>query len=101
MLPRGDWKSAAADKLQRIGRGDSAKSLYGVDDQKGRPSGELRASQLREEGSDVRQWPAQSHGSPGCGPGSTSNTASYPLGRVQNPLAASDGRRRRTLLHSR
>ena len=50
MLPRGDWKSAAADKLQRIGRGDSAKALYGVDDQKGRPSGELRASQLREEG---------------------------------------------------
>ena len=50
MLPRGDWKSAAADKLQRIGRGNSAKALYGVGDQKGRPPGELRASQLREEG---------------------------------------------------
>ena len=49
MLPRGDWKSAAADKLQRIGRGNSAKALYGVDNQKGRPPGELRASQLREE----------------------------------------------------
>ena len=50
MPPGGDWKSRAADNLQRIGRGESAKALYGVRDRKGQPSGELRASQLREEG---------------------------------------------------
>ena len=82
-------------KLQRIGRGDSAKSLYGVDDQKGAAIRRIAGvPTARRRQADVRQWPAQSHGSPGCGPGSTSNTASYPLGRVQNLLVASDGRRR-------
>ena len=50
MMPRGDWKSAAADRLQRMGRGDSAKALYGVNDEKPSAQGELRASQIREEG---------------------------------------------------
>ena len=50
MLPRGDWKSVAADRLRRMGRGDSAKALYGVGDQKQAPVGEMRASQLSEEG---------------------------------------------------
>ena len=49
MFPRRDWKSAAADKLQRIGRGDSAKALYGVEDQERRPPNEMLSSQLREE----------------------------------------------------
>ena len=48
--PSGDWKSRAAANLERIGRVDSAKALYGVDDQEGQPSGELSASQLRKEG---------------------------------------------------
>ena len=50
MMPRGDWKSAAADRLQRMGRGDSAKALYGVKNQHGRPTQEMSASEMREAG---------------------------------------------------
>ena len=50
MVQRGDWKSAAADRLQRMGRGDSARALYGVKDQKRLPLGEMTSSQMREEG---------------------------------------------------
>ena len=49
-MPRGDWKSAAADRLQRMGRGDSAKALYGVGDQEQQATGEMSSSQIREEG---------------------------------------------------
>lgn len=49
MMPR-DWKSVAADRLQRMGRSDSAKALYEVGDQERAPVEEMRASQLRDEG---------------------------------------------------
>ncbi len=50
MQPRGDWKSAAADRLQRMGRGDSARALYGIKDQERLPPREMTSSQMREEG---------------------------------------------------
>ncbi len=50
MPVRGDWKSAAAARLQRMGRGDSAKALYGIKDGEGLPPREMTASQMREEG---------------------------------------------------
>ena len=50
MMPRGDWKSAAADRLQRMGQGDSAKALYGIKARKHRRREEMTSSQLREKG---------------------------------------------------
>ena len=49
MLPGRDWKSRAADRLDRMGESDSAKALYGVGDKK-RPPAEMTASQMREVG---------------------------------------------------
>ena len=52
MMPggRGEWKSMAADSLQRRGRGNEAKSLLGTKGQSRRPAGEMTAAQMREEG---------------------------------------------------
>ena len=52
MMPgRGsEWKSRAADSLQRSGRGDAAKELFGTGDRPARPAGEMTAAQLRAEG---------------------------------------------------
>ena len=52
MMPggRGDWKSMAADRLQRSGRGNEAKELFGTRGASRRPSGEMTAAQMREEG---------------------------------------------------
>ena len=49
MPPRGDWKSIAASKLQRMGRSGSAKALYGIDDQNRPTADEMLPSQRREE----------------------------------------------------
>ena len=48
MPPRGDWKTIAADKLNRIGRRGSAKALYGINDQNRPPADEMLLSQRRE-----------------------------------------------------
>ena len=47
--PRGDWKSAAAENLRRIGREDSAKALYGVKDKPKRQHDERLAREWRKE----------------------------------------------------
>ena len=46
----GEWKSRAADSLQRSGRGDAAKELFGTNDPPARPAGEMTAAQMRAEG---------------------------------------------------
>ena len=46
----GEWKSMAADRLQRSGRGNEAKELFGTKGQSRRPAGEMTAAQMREEG---------------------------------------------------
>lgn len=46
----GEWKSMAADRLQRSGRGNEAKELFGARGAPRRPSGEMTAAQMREEG---------------------------------------------------
>ena len=46
--PRGDWKSAAAENLRRIGREDSAKALYGIKDPKHQRD-ERQAREWRKE----------------------------------------------------
>ena len=46
----GEWKSMAADRLQRRGRGNEAKELFGTKGASRRPSGEMTAAQMREEG---------------------------------------------------
>ncbi len=51
MMGRGsEWKSGAADRLHRRGRGDSAKELLGTRSPSRRPAGEMTAAQMREEG---------------------------------------------------
>ena len=52
MMPGGgsEWKSRAADSLQRRGRGDSAKALFGTKGRSRPPAGEMTAAQMREEG---------------------------------------------------
>lgn len=52
MMPGGggEWKSRAADSLQRRGRGKAAKALFGTGDSPARPAGEMTAAQLRAEG---------------------------------------------------
>lgn len=45
--PRGDWKSAAAENLRRIGREDTAKALYGIKD-KSKPEHQIDERQARE-----------------------------------------------------
>ena len=47
--PRGDWKSAAAENLRRIGREDSAKALYGVKDKSKHQHNERLAREWRKE----------------------------------------------------
>ncbi len=47
--PRGDWKSAAAENLRRMGRGDSAKALYGVKDKPKRQHDERLAREWRKK----------------------------------------------------
>ena len=47
--PRGDWKSAAADRLRRMGREDSAKALYGVKDKPKHQHDERLAREWRKE----------------------------------------------------
>ena len=51
MMGRGsEWKSGAADRLQRAGRGNEAKELFGTKGPSRRPAGEMTRSQMREEG---------------------------------------------------
>ncbi len=45
-----EWKSRAADSLQRSGRGNDAKELFGRRGPSRRPAGEMTAAQMREEG---------------------------------------------------
>ena len=47
--PRGDWKSAAAENLRRIGREDSAKALYGVKDKPKHRHDERLAREWRKQ----------------------------------------------------
>jgi len=47
--PQREWKSSAADQLRRMGLGNQAEALYGVDKQENPPE-EMTSSQLREEG---------------------------------------------------
>ena len=47
--PQREWKSNAADQLRRMGLGDQAEALYGVEKQE-RPVEEMTSAQLREEG---------------------------------------------------
>ena len=47
--PRRDWESVAADRLHRMGRGDSAKALFGSGKRKGRHD-ERQAHEWRQEG---------------------------------------------------
>ena len=89
MMPRGDWKSIAASKLQRMGRRGSAKALYGIGDQNRPPADEMLPSQRREASKQASAAqpcpsPVPSRASPGCGLGSISSPASRPLARVQN-----------------
>lgn len=46
----GEWKSMAADRMQRSGRGNDAKELFGARKPSRRPAGEMTAAQMREEG---------------------------------------------------
>ena len=47
--PGGDWKSAAAENLRRIGREDTAKALYGIKDKsKPKPEHQIDERQARE-----------------------------------------------------
>lgn len=46
----GEWKSMAADRMQRSGRGNDAKELFGTRERSRRPAGEMTAAQMREEG---------------------------------------------------
>lgn len=46
-IPRGDWKSIAADRLHRMGLGNNARALYGFKEPE-RPPDEMLSSQLRE-----------------------------------------------------
>ena len=52
MMPggRGDWKSGAADRLLRGGRGKDAKEMLGTGGPSPRSAGEMTRSQMREEG---------------------------------------------------
>ncbi len=52
MMPGGggEWKSRAADSLQRRGRGNDARALFGAKGPSRRPAGEMTAAQMREEG---------------------------------------------------
>ena len=47
--PRRDWESVAADRLHRMGRGNSAKALLGIDKRKGQHD-ERQAHEWRQEG---------------------------------------------------
>ncbi|MDE2838665.1 MAG: hypothetical protein OXL97_14355 [Chloroflexota bacterium] len=47
--PQREWKSNAADQLRRMGLGDQAEALYGVEKQAS-PLEEMTSAQLREEG---------------------------------------------------
>ncbi len=47
--PQREWKSNAADQLRRMGLGDQAEALYGVEKQES-PLEEMTSAQLREEG---------------------------------------------------
>ena len=47
--PGGDWKSAAAENLRRMGREDSAKALYGVKDKPKHRHDERLAREWRKE----------------------------------------------------
>lgn len=47
--PQREWKSSAADRLHRMGLGDQARALYGVDKEE-RPPEEMTSAQLRQEG---------------------------------------------------
>lgn len=49
MYGRGDWKSAAAENLRRMGRGDTAKALYGVKDKPKHQHNERLAREWRKE----------------------------------------------------
>ena len=51
--PRGDWKSAPADQLRRMGREDTAKALYGVDKPK-RQTDERMAQRSQAPGKEQR-----------------------------------------------
>ncbi len=44
-----DWKSAAADRLHRMGLGDSARALYGIKKQQPQAD-EMLSHELRAEG---------------------------------------------------
>ena len=46
---RPDWKSIAADRLHRMGRGREAKALYGLDKTKQQKRDEQRAREWRRE----------------------------------------------------
>ena len=46
----GEWKSGAADRLHRSGRGNDAKELFGTGGPPRRPAGEMTAAQMRAEG---------------------------------------------------
>lgn len=48
-IPRGDWKSIAADRLNQMGLGNNARALYGIKEPQ-RPPDEMLSHQLREEG---------------------------------------------------
>ena len=55
----GEWKSGAADRLHRSGRGNDAKELFGAGGPSRRPAGEMTAAQMREEGERRAAMPAE------------------------------------------
>ena len=77
MPPRGDWKSIAASKLQRMGRRGSAKALYGIGDQNRPPADEMLPSQRREASKQAPRSHAQA----------PSQVGSRPVAGLAQPLA--------------